>query len=71
MTGKDYAAKRKELGLSQAALAERLGYDSSTVGAWEVRDEVPTYAVRALEMLTTLTQLSSMAATAARLPERE
>jgi len=35
MTGDEYRAARKRLGLTQAGLAERLGVDRMTVGARE------------------------------------
>lgn len=40
MTGKDLRKHRKQLDLTQAGLAERLGVTANTVARWE-RDEIP------------------------------
>lgn len=40
MTGEELQRVRKRLGLTQVALAGRLGVTSTTVARWE-RDEVP------------------------------
>lgn len=40
MTGEEVRRIRRQLGLTQAALAERLGVAANTVARWE-RDELP------------------------------
>ena len=42
---------RKELGLSQEALANRLGVTRRTVYAWEAGESAPTVALMAVESL--------------------
>jgi transcriptional regulator with XRE-family HTH domain len=51
MTGAEFRAMLKDLGLSQRALAERLGLAISTVNRWALdKAPVPQYAVAYLEL---------------------
>lgn len=59
MTGEELRRTRKRLGLTQVALAERLGVASNTVARWE-RDELPVREpVARLIRLTAKTMLKS------------
>ena len=44
-TGNFIAAMRKEKGLTQAQLAERLGVSNKTVSRWETGKNMPDYAI--------------------------
>lgn len=64
MTGTEFAGRRHALGLSQRALAARLGYDHGALARWELRgdDNVPTYAETSLEMLERLIEIEQSSA---------
>jgi DNA-binding transcriptional regulator YiaG len=46
LTGTEFRFLRKELGLSQARLAQWWGYDAQSVANWEKRGKVPKIADR-------------------------
>lgn len=48
MNGAQLVAMRQELGLSQAALAERLGITRTTLRKYERSEEIPPYIELAL-----------------------
>lgn len=52
MTGPEFRAALKSLGLSQRSLAEHLGVRTSTVNRWAMGElPVPQYAAYVLELL--------------------
>jgi DNA-binding transcriptional regulator YiaG len=51
LSGAEFRYLRKELGLSQASLAELLGNEEQTVALWERRGRVPVTADRVLRAL--------------------
>lgn len=48
MTGKQLQAFRKRLGLTQAALAQKLGVSVAIVAVWESRSKVPAKRVASI-----------------------
>lgn len=51
LSGGEFRFLRKELGLSQGALAEMLGNDEQSVSLWERKSNVPVWADRFLRAL--------------------
>lgn len=51
LSGAEFRFLRKELGISQGALAQMLGNDEQSVSLWERRGQVPVWADRFLRAL--------------------
>lgn len=51
LTGAEFRFLRKELGLSQARLAQWWGYDPQSVALWEKRGRVPKIADRFIRVI--------------------
>lgn len=64
MTGKQLQSKRRELGLTQARLAELLGVAANTVARWERGERLPTGRLLDLAMEAIAARLRSKPAAA-------